>query len=244
MTRPMSIIGAVSVVIAFTVFGSSSALAQTSPPLIAHTPISGPVPANQAIPIAATVTDADPADSVLTVQVNFLRGMDPPKFFPLTPQGGGLYEGIIPAGEILPPGFAYRIEARDPSDSLSIYPPLAQPDIWVEVAGGTGSPPVITHTPLAGPLPATMAVEIRAVVTDPDGNETLDRVFVQIYVEGPPMEFAMAPTGQPDEFGAQIPPGVVQPPGIEYRVIAEDADANATGHPVEGQARRRPSSIP
>nr|CAI78809.1 hypothetical protein [uncultured Latescibacterota bacterium] len=232
MTRPMSIIGAVGVVIAFTLIGSSTALAQASPPLIEHTPITGPVPANQAIPIAATVTDADPADSVLTVQVNFLRGMDPPKFFPLTPQGGGLYEGIIPAGEILPPGFAYRIEARDPSDSLSIYPPPAQPDIWVEVAGGTGSPPVITHTPLAGPLPANEAVEIRAVVTDPDGNETLDRVFVEIYVEGPPMEFAMAPTGQPNEFGALIPAGVVQPPGIEYRVIAEDTDANATGHPA------------
>ncbi|MCK4547900.1 MAG: hypothetical protein KAW17_10720, partial [Candidatus Eisenbacteria sp.] len=234
MICPMSRIGVLAVLLSIAVALPSLAWAQ-SPPVIDHTPIAGPLQQGVDVEITATVTDPDPADSVLVVEVNFQRGAEPPRFFPLNPQGGGLYAGIIPGVEVLAPGFDYRIEARDPSDSLSIFPPPEQPGIWVEVTGGAGSPPVITHTPPAGPLPANQAFILTAVVTDPDGNETIDRVLVEVYKDGPPLEFFMAPTGQPNEYGVQIPAGEVQPPGIEYRVVAEDTTGNAVGHPGFGE---------
>ena len=94
----------------------SIAVLQNHAPLIAHTPVRAAL-LGQAVPITATVTDADAGDAVSQVML-YYRSHDPLQTTPyysvaMSPGTGGLYSAGIPADKVLAAGVDYYISAWD-----------------------------------------------------------------------------------------------------------------------------------
>nr|CAI78808.1 hypothetical protein [uncultured Latescibacterota bacterium] len=206
-------------------------------PEITFAPLASPKPPWQDVTVSATVTDPDGDIREVGIEIN--RPGMPPMFFPLNPTGMGAYQGRIFAGDVQPPGFNYRIVARDMNFNETATPAFNYDPYWVDVSGGgttQGNPPQITHTPVPSPKPMNQNILVTATVTDPDSNDTVTDVHLEVLHGGPPMHFPMQRDAATGTYTGQIPGPEVMAPGFEYRVVAKDNQGNVKAKPVFSQA--------
>ncbi|MDI6809029.1 MAG: FlgD immunoglobulin-like domain containing protein [Candidatus Eisenbacteria bacterium] len=207
-----------------------------NPPIITHTRIVGPVPANQGLTVRASVTDPDIGDYIREVGIDVARPGFPPLHYTMVPDAalGGVpnYVGTIPASDVQVPGFNYRIIAQDGTGNMNSYPAFTEPAFWVDVTSGAGGghAPAVRHSPVSQSRQAYNPIQLGTVVTDEDG----DLVEVQIEMEQAgyaPKVFLMWRTAGADSFAGQIPGPEVKTPGFNYRISARDVMGNKTSLP-------------
>jgi MYXO-CTERM domain-containing protein len=102
----------------------------------------------------------------------------------------------------------------------------------VHVAGGgDGSPPTITHTPVADGRPMGAAVTVTAEISDPSGVASAVLFYRP---SGGIFSNVVMTHGAGSSYSAQIPAGAVVPPFVDYYLQATDGatPANAGTSPV------------
>ncbi|MBI4819640.1 MAG: right-handed parallel beta-helix repeat-containing protein [Deltaproteobacteria bacterium] len=190
--------------------------ADTTPPVIAHSPVTGTQPADLAVPVFADVTDASGLASVrLYYRIAGVGG-----FASLSMSGAGsTYSASIPAASVAPPGVEYWIEATDASAGAnrSVAP--------------TGAPTSLYAFAVERQLdiqPGDLIVT--EIMSNPTGSET-QREWVEIFntslhdIDLVGLVFADEGT---DSVTVTSPTPVIVGPG-EYFVLGRSADTALNG---------------
>ncbi|MCK4546788.1 MAG: hypothetical protein KAW17_05015, partial [Candidatus Eisenbacteria sp.] len=134
-------------------------------------------------------------------------------------QSGSLYEAMIPPDFLSPPGFEYRIVAKDASNRPAHNPRPHEPPYWVEVRG-VSQAPTITHSVVTSSV-SGQPVHIRARINDDIG--VIGAHVHAFRPDGQHAEFPMA-RAIGDEYETTIPAHLIAPPGFAYFIEAEDTD--------------------
>ncbi|MBW2699530.1 MAG: right-handed parallel beta-helix repeat-containing protein [Deltaproteobacteria bacterium] len=204
-------------------------------PLISHNPIGDGQPAGLPVGLVATVSDASGLDQVTA----YARVMGGGGFTAITmsSSGGDSYQGNIPAGLVTVGGVEYYIEAVDASPnaneaSLPVDGASAPYAFTVTVSDEAG--PSIQHTPVAGPVPEGVDLEIRTTVSDPSG---VAEVNLYVSIAGLWAEVPMVEETQ-GVYVASFPGSSVLAPQVSYYITASDASpaSNLSSLPEGGQA--------
>jgi hypothetical protein len=184
----------------------TGAAPDTTPPVIAHAPVSGATEGT-AIPLTATVTDDR---AVASVEAKYRKvGEASFKTLALPSSGGDSFAGTIPAGDVVVGTIEYYIEAKDASGNGAVSP-----------AGGAGAPNKITVSAKGpsdggdgGPgtilgLPAAMFIGLVVAVAAIAALAVVFALKRRRKKEEPPQQAPAvdmwgAPAGQPWDQGQQ-----------------------------------------
>lgn len=199
----------------------------TTGPTITHTPLTGNRTPGVSIAIEANVTDAT---GVSTVRVRY-RTIGGTTFtsIDLANAGSGRYTGTIPGAAVVAPGFEYYLEATDTAAAAnsSVTPtgaPTSFYTVTTVVVGPDLTAPTIVHTPIAGPVTASVSQIVEASAADPSG---VREVTLNYRVQGDDDWIAAPMTLVGLSWRATIPARNMVSPGIEYYLTATDNAAAA-----------------
>ncbi|MCB9531151.1 MAG: PKD domain-containing protein [Myxococcales bacterium] len=192
----------------------------TTPPAIAHTPITSARAAGAAVPVSAVVVDASGVGAVTL----YFRVRGTTTWLSAAMTGGlaGAYSGSIPALAVVAPGVDYYLSATDAaSPSNTALDPAGAPTSFhtFDVFVPDTTAPTIVHTPIANGQPAGAAVTVSATVTDATGVGPVTLYFKRS-TDATWLSTAMSGSG--GAYSASIPSGSVAAPGVSYYISATD----------------------
>jgi hypothetical protein len=197
-----------------------------SPPVIAHLPVKS-ARANRDLVIVANITDPDGA-KVASAWVKFRVGGGAQRELLMGPVGTDRFEGRIP-GTLVTADVEYFLEAEDNQQLKGREPPAQNTYHKVVVDTKPDDPPKISHN-LPGDIRAGAELTLKATVTDEFG---VAGAWVR-FREAGKSEFAQVEMRRSGgEYEATVPGRFLNPPGLEYYVVAEDDSAQVATHPSD-----------
>ncbi|MBN2495811.1 MAG: right-handed parallel beta-helix repeat-containing protein [Deltaproteobacteria bacterium] len=213
-------------------FFHSFTVEDATAPTIDHTPIGNGQPEGQAVAVSATISDPSGIDSATL----YYRRQGAGSFQSLPMSGAGdTRSASIPAAAVAAPGVDYYILALDgsPRRNQAAHPagaPASFHSFSVQV--GDGSPPAITHSPIADGQIEGQAVWVSATITDSSGVASAALYY---RTQGGGLFASLPMTANDDIYSAEIPASAVQRPGVEYYIEATDgaSPANTGYHPAD-----------
>lgn len=150
-------------------------------PNIGHTPLSDTENVDGPYSVRANITAAFPLETVQLIygtDESFTDTLD------MVFEGENSYAADIP-GTGSPANYNYYILAADSADLASTLPAGAPVNYYSFSTGADATPPVISHTAIAGVSLFSLPVDISAIVTD---NIGVDSVWVEYQIEDNPLE--------------------------------------------------------
>ena len=198
----------------------------TTPPVIAHTPIGDGQPEGTAIVITASIVDAEGVDSASV----FYRAMGSTGAFTeaaMAVVSGTTWSASIPSAAVNTPGVEYYVSATDNNSNTATDPsgaPTSYHDFTVTAVDTAG--PSITHTPIADGQSPGADVDIVATITDASG---LSSAHVFYRIQGFP-GYSSVPMSNTsgDIYEGTIPGYAVAEGTMEYYIRAIDAATPTT----------------
>ncbi len=202
----------------------------TTPPLIAHTPVTDGQPSGVAVPITAGVADSGGVASV-SVFYRPAGGVGAFAEAALSNTGGTNWAGSIPALAVNAPGVEYYVSALDDADNQATDPSGAPASYHsFTVSDVDDAAPVITHTPVADGQAEGATVVVSATITD---ASTITSATLWYRVIGYPFFASVALSNTSgDTWEASIPGFSVAAPGMEYYLRATDSAGNTAVDPA------------
>ncbi|PKN57087.1 MAG: hypothetical protein CVU56_12675, partial [Deltaproteobacteria bacterium HGW-Deltaproteobacteria-14] len=203
----------------------------TTPPIIAHTPVADDRPAGAAVALSASAADNKGVSSVTL----YYRVTGDTAFstLPLTPGGGTSWNGAVPATAVTTAGVDYYLVAADAAGNTAASPADAPATVHhFTVKAVDNQPPTITHTPIANGQPQGISVPISATITDPSGVSSA-RLYYRPTGFPSFQEVVLSATGG-DTFTGSVPSFAVGPPSVEYYLRAIDGAGNSGNLPTAG----------
>lgn len=216
-----------------TVYAFRVGTGDTTPPLLAHTPVTDGRPAGSAVGLTVSAADNEGVTGVML----YYRAHGGAAFSSASlVQGGGTsWTGSIPAAAVTTAGVDYYLVASDAAGNTASAPADAPPAFYTFTVNAVdGSPPSITHTAVDDGQPEGLSVAIAATVTDPSGV-----TLVKLYYRPTGFPFYQEITltaGAGDTYTGAIPSFVVGPPSVEYYLRATDGAGNSGTSPASGSA--------
>ncbi len=211
----------------------------TTAPTIDHTPPTGSITEGTALPLAATVSDAD--SSVGTVTLFYrTEGATPFSSVTMVEASAGRYEATIGANDIQLPGLEYYIRANDTATTpnAATNPPGAPANLHsVTVQPDDMQAPTIAHTEVPQDQQEGAAVMVTAVVTDASG---LSEVTLYYKRSQDTLFTSVEMTASGTTYSVQIPAAAVLPTSMDYYIEATD---NATPANVAREPAMAPVAV-
>jgi hypothetical protein len=152
-----------------------------------------------------------------------------------TPEGGIPFPAGIDADVLEAQATPVAYEAAEQGGTLQLITEDFQRSAFLIRAQGSvgaNTPPAISHTPLAGPVPAGDPQTITATITD-DGSIAGATLRYSVGGSGSTTDVPMTSTGG-TTFEATIPGSGVTPHGLLYQIVAQDSDGASTVTPASG----------
>lgn len=199
-------------------------------PTIEHAPPAEAV-VGEGLLIGAVVTDPSGVDAVILRY----RQIGNPAFgeVPLVAGDDDTWAGAIPGFLVNAPGVEYYLVATDAAGNSGTLPADAPGETFrVAVGGGDVEPPLVVHDPVQGPLPAGEDLAVEALVEDDTGVAS---VSVYFRAQGAGVYLSAELIRQDDiSWLGRIPGLAIQPPAVEYYIVATDLAGNRGFVPAEG----------
>lgn len=199
-------------------------------PVITHTPVADGQTAGAPVAIVATITDDS---AVASARLHYRTIGDGAFASALLAGSAGSYSAILPGAAVAAPGVEYYLSADDTADPVNTAtsPAGAPTSLHTFVVGTPPSDdeaPVITHTPVAGPVVAGAAVPVTVSITDESGVSAA-QLFFRVSGTDAWYSVALSALGG-DSYGGAIPELAVTEPGVDYYIRAVD------GSPARNEA--------
>jgi hypothetical protein len=205
--------------------------ADDTAPLIGLASIVDGQPSGTPVTVSATITDASGVASATL----YYRADSAGAFTstPMVPGGGDNFTAVIPGDSVRTPAVEYYVVAFDNAElANSATAPSGAPGTPARfsVTPGDTAGPTLGHTPVAGPLPEGVALDIEVTATDTTSVGEV-RLFWRTGSDAPYTQVVMTAIGG-GRYLTSI--GPVRATSVSYYATARDGLGNASVLPAAG----------
>jgi MYXO-CTERM domain-containing protein len=211
-----------------TFFDFTVSSGDTTPPLIALTPVADNRPAGTAVTVNASIVDASGTVASAAIYYRPAGSTGAYTQVAMTRGTGSSWSGVIPAAAVTTPGVQYYVTGTDPAGNVGTEPSgaPATPLSFTVVTADTTAPTIV-HTPIANGQSPGVAVVIEATITDASPLQTV-RVHYKRSTSSsaPPWPAVDMTLVSGNLYRAEIPDFAVNTPAMFYYIRAIDSAGN------------------